>query len=272
MRFVTAAPLGHSVCWQTNTPRLGCLLPSIPPTTAAPQCGPQLRPPHVHPYIAYSPSFAISISLSGPLDRITDPIERLKTVGAVDAARDSGELGLDQQSSVARSQPPTTARLERQQPRPPTRPQVAPPPWRSSTLAAPTRRSPSTVSHELLSSKHKSSSLAAPGSLPLQASSEQRARRSTVFPPPRPGAHRGRARRGCLCKTRVFTPSRRAPAIGDQPDPPSRARYQPAIEPLRARGPANDPGSARAGGSFQGVGGTCAPANHGSPRRCSYQI
>ena len=46
-----------------------------------------------------------------------------------------------------------------------------PPPWRSSTLAAPTRRSLSTVSHELLSSKHKSSSLAAPGSLPLQASS-----------------------------------------------------------------------------------------------------
>ena len=47
---------------------------------------------------------------------------------------------------------------------------AARPPWRCSTLAAATWRSPSTVSHELLSSKHKSSSLAAPGSLPLQAS------------------------------------------------------------------------------------------------------
>ena len=34
------------------------------------------------------------------------------------------------------------------------------PPWRCSTLAAPTWRPPSTVSHELLNSKHKSSSLA----------------------------------------------------------------------------------------------------------------
>jgi hypothetical protein len=37
---------------------------------------------------------------------------------------------------------------------------AARPPRRCSTLAAPTWRSPSTVSHELLSSKHKSSSLA----------------------------------------------------------------------------------------------------------------
>jgi hypothetical protein len=52
--------------------------------------------------------------------------------------------------------------------------------WRCSTLAAPTRRSPSTVSHELLSSKHKSSSLAAPGSAAAPGVKRQCAPRSNL--------------------------------------------------------------------------------------------
>ena len=68
------------------------------------------------------------------------------------SANGGGSLASDPSSSDSRfGTPPAT---------PTDTATAARPPWRSSTLAAPTWRSPSTVSHELLRSKHKSSSLA----------------------------------------------------------------------------------------------------------------